>query len=157
MAHRWKQDALDLKPDVVSILIGTNDVHYYLERLQKNPAEPSFDIDAWDAQYRKLLDDLQTQNPNVRIVLGTPFVAPSGRLGHQSDFALRDSLVQQLAQRVIMIASDYHAVCVPFHSMFDQLIKSEPRNGYWIWDGLHPTAAGHRRMADLWIKTVGLL
>ena len=22
---------------------------------------------------------------------------------------------------------------------------------YWIWDGIHPTPAGHRLMADVWI------
>jgi phospholipase/lecithinase/hemolysin len=36
--------------------------------------------------------------------------------------------------------------------MFAQLIAQQPRSGYWIWDGIHPTPAGHRRMADLWIK-----
>nr|WP_288856631.1 SGNH/GDSL hydrolase family protein [uncultured Bacteroides sp.] len=27
---------------------------------------------------------------------------------------------------------------------------------YWIWDGIHPTPAGHKRMADMWIKRVNL-
>ena len=30
-----------------------------------------------------------------------------------------------------------------------------PRPDYWIWDGVHPTAASHRRMADLWLAEAG--
>jgi phospholipase/lecithinase/hemolysin len=34
--------------------------------------------------------------------------------------------------------------------MFDSLTQNNP--SYWIWDGIHPTPAGHQRMADLWLK-----
>lgn len=36
MADRWQADALELKPDVISILIGTNDVGTYLDECKKN-------------------------------------------------------------------------------------------------------------------------
>ena len=36
--------------------------------------------------------------------------------------------------------------------MFDELTKQNPY--YWVWDGIHPTAAGHQKMADLWLSTV---
>jgi len=26
---------------------------------------------------------------------------------------------------------------------------------YWIWDGMHPTHAGHQPMADEWLRVVG--
>ena len=31
LAMRWKEDTLDLRPDILSILIGVNDVSYFME------------------------------------------------------------------------------------------------------------------------------
>ena len=39
-----------------------------------------------------------------------------------------------------------------YEKMFDELTKQNP--SYWVWDGIHPTAAGHQKMADLWLSTV---
>jgi lysophospholipase L1-like esterase len=52
------------------------------------------------------------------------------------------------------LCEEFNAVCVPFDSLFEKLVGSEPEPSYWIWDGIHPTPAGHRRMADLWKKKV---
>ena len=41
-----------MKPDVLSILVGTNDVHYYLQGDKKEP----FDFEGWEKCYRSLLD-----------------------------------------------------------------------------------------------------
>ena len=42
--------------------------------------------------------------------------------------------------------------------MFDEILGTAPtsQDTYWIWDGIHPTPAGHKRMADMWIKRVNL-
>ena len=72
------------------------------------------------------------------------------------DFALRDSLIRHLGEIVLQIAVDYDAVFIPYASMFHNL-RDESVNlpdTYWIWDGIHPTPAGHKRMADLWIEEI---
>lgn len=33
-----------------------------------------------------------------------------------------------------------------------QLQRRQVNPRYWIWDGIHPTSAGHQQMADLWIS-----
>ena len=43
LEQRWEQDVLALKPDVLSILIGTNDVGEYLKK-----PEADFDLQNWD-------------------------------------------------------------------------------------------------------------
>lgn len=45
-----------------------------------------------------------------------------------------------------------HAILVDYETMFNALTMHHP--SYWIWDGIQPTAAGHQRMADLWLKEV---
>ena len=154
MSARWKKDALDLHPDVVSILIGTNDIHFYLDSLShsSNMQKP-FDFPAWTRQYRLLLDQLLQQNPCVHIILGIPFVAKEGKYGAMASYSMREQMVKRLAEIVRDIARDYHLKTVEYDTMFRSLVQHEPRKGYWIWDGIHPTPAGHKRMSDLWIHT----
>ena len=148
MEARWEEDAVGLKPDVLSLLVGTNDVHYCLEQ------KGSIDFQGWEQRYRSLLDRMRSANPQVKFVLGTPFVAKVGRVGAAADYALRDSLVRQLSGIVGRIAHDYDAVLLRYDSLFAAQKKEHPLvpTSNWIWDGIHPTAAGHRLMADLWIS-----
>ena len=146
MADRWQDDALALQPDVISILIGTNDVAAYEPTCKKDGKAftvEDFDYSRWEQRYRHLLDTTRKVLPNVDIVLCTPFV---GKSRGWARIAVTDSL----AQIVRKIANDYSAVLVPFDNLFAKLQKSEPTEKYWIWDGIHPTAAGHQRMAELW-------
>ncbi len=143
---RWEDDAVSLHPDVLSLLVGTNDVHYYL---QANDGQ-SFDFAAWEKRYRTLLNRVVTDNPEVDLVLGTPFVAKVGKIGSADDYALRDSLIGRLDSIVCHIARDYKATLLRYDLLFADLTATNPQ--HWIWDGIHPTAAGHQRMADLWVR-----
>lgn len=146
---RWTEDVIKINPDVLSVLIGTNDVHYYLEN-----KDSDFDFAGWEQRYRNLLDQARSSNPKIRFVLGTPFVAKVGKIGTDEDYALRDSLIHQLSGIVATIAKDYDAVLLRYDELFAAQKKEHPLVSMkqWIWDGIHPTAAGHRLMADLWIK-----
>ncbi|MDR0972451.1 MAG: SGNH/GDSL hydrolase family protein [Prevotellaceae bacterium] len=153
LEKRWESDAIDIKPDVLSILVGTNDVHAYLQGDKKQ----SFDFADWETRYRALLDRSLQANPKLKIVLGAPFVANTGNMRRSRDFAERDSLVRQCAAIVERIAADYKAAYLPYNTLFDELLQIPTSNNtYWIWDGIHPTAAGHQRMANLWIEKSGL-
>jgi len=152
MQNRWQQDALSLKPDVVSILIGTNDVDAFL----RDTTTSIFDYQQWEQRYRQLISALRIQNPNVKIVLGAPFVAKVGRIGKADNYTLRKSIINRLASIVKLIAQKENAIYIPYNEMFEKLYNGEVRSDYWIWDGIHPTTAGHRRMADLWIESVSV-
>lgn len=151
IAQRWQSDALSLMPDVVTILVGINDVYEFMKTKKSNP-DSTFDFASWEKQYRSLLDSLRANNSNIKIMIGAPFISNDGKNGKLSNYAEYDSMVSRLAAITKSIAHDYNAAFLPFNSMFAQLIAQQPRPGYWIWDGIHPTPAGHRRMADLWIR-----
>lgn len=53
------------------------------------------------------------------------------------------------------IAKQYGAAFIPYQSIFDKAQKSAPAE-YWTDDGVHPTIAGNRLMAQAWLDTVGL-
>ena len=146
MADRWQEDALELKPDVISILIGTNEAGKSISAVEKSGRKATvndFDYTTWEKTYRHLLDTTRQVLPNVQLVLCTPFHTPVRG-------AVKCAVIDSLCTIVRQIAKDYKAVLVPFDSMFKELQKNQPNPKYWIWDGIHPTAAGHLRMAELW-------
>lgn len=145
---RWEQDVEALQPDLVSILIGTNDVDRALQRGER------IDGAAWEASYRALLDRTRTAFPSVRLVLCTPFVAQTGRMAQQTNYAHRAEDVAALAAIVVRLAEEYGAMLVRFDRLFEELMALPVAGEYWIWDGIHPTPAGHKRMADWWIREV---
>jgi len=150
---RWSKDVIELEPDVVSILIGTNDVHLALGNHE------TLDLQVWEAEYRHLLDTTITLLPKIRFVIGTPFVSKVGKLKNTADYNDRERLIKELDSIVRRIADDYQAILIPFDELFTSL--QDNLNGrkdtYWIWDGIHPTPAGHYRMAELWKEKAGKL
>lgn len=148
LSARWQKDALALNPDVVSILIGTNDVDKALGKGQ------AIDVEAWTAQYKSLLDQVLQANPSARFVLCTPFVAKAGRMADTSNYDERERMIESLQKAVRSIAQDYDAVLMPFDELVREKIEQNPSTPatYWIWDGIHPTPAMHYLMAQMWIS-----
>lgn len=148
LAARWQKDALALRPDVVSILIGTNDVGKALDKGY------AIDVKEWESKYKLLLDSVLQVNPSARFVLCTSFVAKAGKMADTNNFDEREKTIASLQQAVVSIAKEYNAVLVPFDSLVREQISSHPDipATYWIWDGIHPTPAMHYLMAQMWIK-----
>jgi lysophospholipase L1-like esterase len=70
MYGRWREDALNLKPDVISILIGVNDVGSEFKRNAGVPAAK------YEKVYRLVLEESREALPGVRFVLMEPFYVP---------------------------------------------------------------------------------
>ena len=148
LANRWETDVIANSPDVLSILIGTNEVDQWL----KGDRSTAFDYDAWEAQYRTLINRVKADNPLVQIALGTPFVG-----SRASDYETRKTMVAQLATRVRAIATDMGCTLIPYDELFATLTSNQPNTAYWIWDGIHPSPAGHYKMQQLWLQEAGAL
>ncbi len=158
LEKRWDTDVIALRPDVVTILIGTNDVSQYLSDADPGviPDASGFDAGAWEKSYRALLDRTLASNPDVRFVLCSPFVEKVGDKGRHENYPVRKELVGKLSSVIKGITSDYNAVFLPFGEMFDELQESPdlPSEEYWIWDGIHPTYAGSWKMSKLWLELI---
>ncbi|WCT11306.1 SGNH/GDSL hydrolase family protein [Mucilaginibacter jinjuensis] len=143
---RWQTDALDIKPDVLSILVGVNDTNAYIRDIA--PGDP---LTQFETDYRSILTQSRQQNPDLLIVLGLPFVYPGSRTNEHFD--LWKNSVNQRKEIVLKLAAEFNAVVVDYPVMFDKVIKDTSVN-YWIWDGVHPTVPAHELMAREWIKQV---
>ena len=84
-----------------------------------------------------------TYQSELKIVLGTPFVANVGNMRKSEDFAERDSLVRRCAAIVERDSSDYQTVFLPYNAMFDEIPGTAPASRHLlIWDGINPTCRG---------------
>ena len=140
---RWKCHGINLAPDCLSILIGVNDTWH--EFGSQNGVE----LDRYDQVYRMLLDYTRSRLPQICLVLCQPFVLPTGVVTPEweADIQGRQAIVLRLAK-------EFGAIHVPFQEMFNEALK-EAGPSYWTEDGVHPTAAGHTRMARFWRQCVG--
>jgi len=146
LEKRWQTDTLNLKPDVLSLLVGINDVNALIDGNEK-----ALDSKSFESIYRELLTSCVEQNPNLLIVLGLPFFFASG--WRKEQYHKWHPLTVERAEIVKRIASDFNAVLVDYPKVFEEAQQRAPID-YWIWDGVHPTAFGHELMAREWIKQV---
>jgi len=139
LARRWPKDTLELKPDVLSVMIGVND------------SSKGVTPEVFEKTYDDLLTAARTANPKLRLVLCEPFLGATGPAidkspGRRERLALLVPVVRRLAAK-------HGATLVDFQKVFDDAQRRAP-SSYWIWDGVHPTTAGHQLMADEWERVV---
>ena len=139
---RWKIDAINLKPDLISILIGINDTWHKFSK--QNGVEPK----RYETVYRMLLEDTREQLPQVELVLCEPFAYKCGVVTEEwiGELSQRQQIVKKLAE-------EFGAIFVPFQSALDKVLEYAPPE-YWLGDGVHPTMAGHWLLSECWYETV---
>ena len=139
---RWQTDCLDHQPEILSILIGVNDIWHGLNG--------SYDgtVEIYENDYRALLQRTRKALPKIQLVICEPFVL---RCGAVNDRWFPEFDHYRAAAR--KVADEHSAVFVPFQSMFDQALQFAPAT-HWAGDGVHPSPHGAALMADFWLQTV---
>lgn len=140
LADRWEDDCLQLKPDVISILIGVND---FWHTLGGNYAGTS---ETYEEDFRALLDRTKQHLPEAKLIIGEPFAVAGGRAIGQNWSPTFDEYRAAAAQ----IAKDYQAEFIPYHELFDAALQQAPVS-YWCPDGVHPSIAGAYLMKEAWL------
>lgn len=145
LAARAKEHIWNLRPAVLSILIGVNDTWHEFKR------GAGVDVPRYERTYRHLLADTRERLPLVRLVLCEPFVLACGEVGPgwREEVDARRGVVARLA-------AEFGATVVPFQARFDEACAKAPP-AYWAEDGVHPTPAGHHLMAEAWLGATGWL
>jgi lysophospholipase L1-like esterase len=144
LRKRWQKDALDMKPDLLSVLIGVNDVG-------RNAA--GVDVKAWEEDYRFILEASLKANPELQIVLLDPFVLASGSLAKGNGYRKMREQIERLIPIVGQLCQDFEAIHVRTQEIFDAAAKAvSPEQ--WIWDGVHPLPQGHELIARNWVEEV---
>ena len=141
LANRWEDDCLQLKPDVLSILIGVNDFWHTLSWGYKGTFK------TYEKDFRALLDRTKAAYPNIKLIIGEPFAVEGGTaIGEEWHPAFN-----AYRQSAKSIAADYNAVFIPYQNIFDEALNQAPVS-FWCADGVHPSIAGNYLMAQHWLK-----
>ena len=146
LQKRWDRDALTHKPDVVSIMIGVNDVWHGLFAGRSGcPIEQFTDV------YHDILTRLKVAQPACKLVLSEPSV-----IDPPQD-AQANEILQPYVRTVRDMAKEFAAECVvPLHGAFVEARQARP-DVAWTTDGVHPTPIGHMLIARTWLTATGLL
>lgn len=144
LAERWQTDVLDLAPDWLSIMIGTNDVW----RQYDQPFIKESHVYA--EEYEETLSALveRTLTHVKGIVLMTPFYLEPNR-----DDAMRRTM-DLYGGIVKRIADNHGTLFVDTQAAFDRVL-AHIYPATIAWDRVHPSASGHVTLAKAFVDALG--
>ncbi len=128
------ENTVKMQPDIVTILIGVNDIHNYVgeERFAKN--------------YRTILEVL-TQHTKAKIYLiSIPYIGadttifPPLNLYFLNQTTEYNKVIKELSQ-------EYHATYIDLDTPTRALFRKD--GAHYSVDGFHPSAAGYKIWADI--------
>ena len=140
---RIQCDMINLKPDVMSILIGVNDVWHEINY------QNGVNTELFEVVYNLLIAELKSALPNLRIIILEPFVLKGSAT--EENWEAFDKGVADKAAAAKRVAEKNGLEFIPLQGKFDEAATKAPAS-YWLGDGVHPTAAGHELITREWIK-----
>ncbi|WP_433513027.1 GDSL-type esterase/lipase family protein [Nonomuraea sp. CA-143628] len=151
---RWQADVLDARPDVVSILVGGNDVAWHTY----DPDGYVISTEEYAAGYDRLLAPLAEAGVELILIetsllpisglveVGDAHIGEKERKEWRADLDPKNQVVRELARK-------YGAHLLAADGMFAELAATTGPE-YWAADGAHPTPAGHAALAAAWLRLV---
>ena len=142
LAARWDKDCIALQPDILSILIGVNDIWHGLNGRYDGT------VKTYENDFIALLKRTRKSLPNTRFIICEPFVLTCGAVNDKwfPEFDHYRESARKVSDR-------FEGIFVPFQSMFDQAVKYAPAK-HWAGDGVHPSSHGASLMAHFWLKAI---
>lgn len=142
---RIKRDIINLKPDYLTILIGINDVWHEINDLNGIDNKKFFRV------YSAIIEEIKARLPELKIFILEPFVLRASATDDDWNVFRRET--EMRAESAKAVAEKYGLTFIPLQAKFDELEKKAEAS-YWLSDGVHPTAAGHRLIANEVIKAI---
>ena len=142
---RLYPDAIAFEPDIISILIGINDIWH---RYSANRIETT--NEQIETNYRAILTRLKKQT-NAKIVMLSPYVLDAEDKEH-----LREDL-KSVLPIVERLAEEFADVYIPLNRHFEEAVKTQPEPRYYSADGVHPNANGAEFIGKLYYEAVAPL
>ncbi len=139
---RIKRDVWNLKPDLLTILVGVNDVWHEIKH--NNGVE----IDRFYNIYDLMLSETIKKLPNTTIILMAPYILKGTETEAQFDRFLE---VYEYAKVVEKLAKKYGLHFIPLQPKFDEATNKNDSTCYLL-DGVHPNVVGAGLIANEWLS-----
>lgn len=140
---RLKKDVWNQKPDVLTILVGVNDIEH-------EGNETGTDIARWEKIYRMILEETRERLPNVKIILMEPF----DLYLEGADKGIRDfkvATIKKYNEILNLLCKEYNCEFIALQDKFEIMAKKYGAKNY-LYDGCHPNIAGSKLIAKEWLK-----
>ena len=141
---RLKKDVWNQKPDVLTILVGINDVEH-------KGNETGTDLARWEKIYRMIIEETRERLPNIKIILMEPFdLYLDG-----ADEEIREvkiATIRRYNKILNTLCKEYDCEFIPLQDKFEEVAKRNGAKNY-LYDGCHPNIAGSKLIAREWLKT----
>ncbi|MFJ8923417.1 SGNH/GDSL hydrolase family protein [Streptomyces sp. NPDC102415] len=141
---RWRADAMDIEPDVVSVLIGVNDTW------RRYDSGVVTSADAYEDDYRAILTQVR-EELDAQLILIEPFLVPVW----DEQWAWRDDLDPRI-QVVRRLSEEFGATLLAADGLLNQAARAAGGAEHIAGDGVHPTPLGHTLLAEAWTALAGL-
>ena len=145
LVARLESDFIEVQPDIVSIMIGINDVWHHYEHDLVETTDEQF-----EANYRLILDNIKSRT-NARILLIQPFLL-------DSVVPSRGILCEELARKqeiIRKLVDEYADAYLPLDEVLHTEADEEP--AYYSADGVHPTPDGACCIGEAYLRAVAPL
>ena len=140
---RLYADGIAFQPDIISILIGINDIWHRKNNIFTTDEQI-------ETNYRAILK-LMREKTNAKIIMLAPYV-----LDAASNCYLADDL-KNVLPIVRRLADEFAEVYIPLDELFDEAMKTQPEPLYYSGDGVHPNANGAQFIAKHYAEAVDKL
>lgn len=144
---RWQEDVIALKPDLLSVKVGVNDVgHLFVEERHERGVK----LDEFRQRYDSCLNRFRQVCPESHLVLCEPCGMWPPRTAESN------ALLQEYLPVIHELAEKYKAdAVVGLYEAFEKALAQQPGID-WTVDGIHPSPPGDALIATIWMKSVGL-
>ena len=136
-------DGIAFQPDVISILIGINDIWHRKNNIFTTDEQI-------ETNYRAILTLLR-EKTNAKIVMLAPYV-----LDAEQNRYLADDL-KTVLPIVRKLADEFADVYIPLDEIFEEALKTQPEPLYYSGDGVHPNANGAAFIGQKYAEAVDKL
>lgn len=139
---RITPDFVNIEPDIISILIGINDIwhRYNWDRIPTTDAQ-------FELNYRSLLKHLKA-NTHAKIVILAPFYLDA----EENAFIHED--LKTVGPIVKKLAEEFADVYIPLDEHFAEALKSQPSALYYSEDGVHPNDKGSEFIGKIYAEAL---
>lgn len=139
---RLYRDGIAFEPDMISILIGINDIwhRYGSDRVATTDEQIA-------TNYRAILQRLKAET-NAKIVMLAPYI-----LDCDDKDEMKKDLVR-LLPIVRGLAAEFADVYIPLDELFEEALKHQPEPQYYSADGVHPNANGAEFIGKCYAEAV---
>lgn len=141
---RWQTDAMDLKPDWVSVMIGINDIWRKYDQCLH--PEMKVDLDEYEKNLRWILE---TTLPTVK---GICLMPPCYMEQNHQDAMRADA--DRYREKVKDLAKEYGVLYADAQKDMDEYFQYYPAV-YMSWDRVHPNQVGHMILARALVNALG--